>query len=84
MPPDGWLPRQSYSSLRERGLETIKTYADMMKFDDHELLATEYGFMVPIDGTWDYELNEPHYLAGSVDRVAMRPLRLASMGAMDP
>jgi hypothetical protein len=48
-----WLAGQSYASLRERGLDTIKSYADLTKFDDHELLATEFSFMVRVDGSWD-------------------------------
>lgn len=72
VPADGWLPRAGYAELRARGLDAIRKYADLIKFDDHELLALEYGFMVPIDGTWDYELNQPHMLGGSVDRLAAR------------
>ena len=72
VPADGWLPRQSQSSLRVKGLETIARYADLIQYDDHELLATEFNFIVPITGTWDDELGEPHWLAGSVDRLASR------------
>ena len=38
-----------------KGLDTIRKYADLIRYDDHELLATEYPFIVPIDGTWDDE-----------------------------
>ena len=72
VPPDGWLPRQGYSELRQRGIDCIKKYADLVRFDDHELLGTEFGFVVPIDGTWDDDLGEPHKLGGSVDRLAVR------------
>ena len=72
VPNDGWLPRQGYSELRARGIEAIKKYADLIRFDDHELLATEYSFIVPIHGTWDYDLGQPHELAGSIDRLAVR------------
>jgi hypothetical protein len=34
--------------------------------------ATEFEFVVPIDGTWDDELGEPHVLAGAIDRLAVR------------
>jgi hypothetical protein len=71
-PVDLWLPKQSYGELRARGMESIRAYAQLMRFDDHELLATEYGFTVPIAGTWDDDLNEPHILAGTVDRLAVR------------
>jgi hypothetical protein len=72
VPADGWLPRQGFSELRARGIDAIRKYADLIRYDDHELLGIEYGFMVPIDGTWDEDLGEPHILAGSVDRLAIR------------
>lgn len=72
VPADGWLPQQGYSQLRVKGLDTIRKYADLIRFDNHELLATEYPFIVPLPGTWDDELGEPHWLAGSVDRLAAR------------
>lgn len=50
---DGWLPRQSYGELRNKGVEILKKYADLVQFDDQELLATEFSFCVPIQGTWD-------------------------------
>lgn len=37
----------------------------------------------PIDGTWDEELGEPHYLAGSVDRLAVRFYRRALTVCID-
>src|SRR5437764_14044055 len=40
VPPDGWLPKQGFNELRERGIEAIKKYTDLIRFDDHELLAT--------------------------------------------
>lgn len=72
VPSNGWLPRQGYSELRARGIDAIKKYADLIRYDEAELLATEYGFMVPIEGTWDYELEQPHILAGAVDRMVAR------------
>ena len=72
IPNDGWLPRQGYSEMRKRGINAIRQYADLLRFDDHELLGTEYSFQVPIAGTWDDELDEPHVLAGSIDRLACR------------
>jgi len=72
VPADGWLPRRSYGELRVRGVETIRAYADLIRFDEHEMLALEFGFVVPIDGTWDEELGEPHMLAGTVDRLLVR------------
>lgn len=58
--------------LRSRLPRSRQSPADLIRFDDHELLGLEYGFQVPIDGTWDDDLGEPHYLAGSIDRLAIR------------
>lgn len=71
-PVDVWIPRQGYNELRERGMDAIRAYCQLVKLDEHELLAVEYGFQVPIDGTWDDELGEPHVLAGTVDRLGIR------------
>lgn len=71
-PVDLWLPRQGYSELRIKGADAIRTYCQLVKIDDHELLATEYGFSVPIFGTWDEDLQEPHTLNGTIDRLAVR------------
>lgn len=72
VPPDGWLPRQGYNEMRQRGVDTIMKYADLIRYDDHELLGLEYGFVVPVPGTWDEDLGEPHLLGGSIDRLATR------------
>lgn len=72
VPPDGWLGLDKYGSLREKGLAAIRKYFEITDFDDIELLGTEFGFVVPIAGTWDEELEEPHYLAGSIDRLVVR------------
>jgi hypothetical protein len=47
------LPRQGYSELRQKGIDTLRKYASLIAFDDHETLGLEYSFQVPIDGTWD-------------------------------
>lgn len=65
IPRDGWLPKHSYGELRERGLRIIREYAEFMRFDEHEVLALEYQFVVPVAGT-------PHYLTGTVDRLSVR------------
>jgi hypothetical protein len=67
-----WYPQHTYGGLRTRGMEAIKAYAQLMKYDDHELLATEFSFRVPIVGTWDETTEEPHTLVGTVDRLAVR------------
>ena len=71
VPPDGWLPRQGYGELRLRGIDSIKKFADLIRYDDSTLLATEYPFIVPLPDTWDDELGEPHWLAGAIDRLTM-------------
>src|SRR4051794_27409262 len=70
--PDGWLRTHSYGSLREKGLDAIRKCADLIKYDDHELLATEFAFVLPVLGTWDFELKESHILADGVDRGRVR------------
>jgi ATP-dependent helicase/DNAse subunit B len=71
-PVDTWLPRQGYAELRSRGINAIRTWAALTRYDDQVLLATEYSFQVPIDGTWDEDTGEPHILAGTIDRLAVR------------
>lgn len=83
VPPDGWLPRQSYAEMRSRGIESIKKYCDLVRYDDLELLAIEYGFVVPIVGTWDDDLGEPHMLGGTIDRLAMRHYKRQLCVAVD-
>lgn len=71
VPNDGWLPRMSYNDLRVRGPEVIRQYADLIRFDPHQTIATEYEFVVPIDGTWDEDEGRPHRLAGAIDKLAI-------------
>lgn len=65
VPQDGWLPRQDYNTLRQKGVEALRRYAELSNYDEHEVLALEYDFIVPVAGT-------PHYLAGTIDRLAVR------------
>jgi hypothetical protein len=67
--PNDWLRGHSFSLLRDKGITTLRGYADLQAPDDTNLLALEYGFQVPIPGTWDEDLGEPHILAGSIDRL---------------
>jgi hypothetical protein len=69
--PDGWLPRQSYADLRLRGIETLTKYAAGMHGRPRTLLACEYRFQVPVDGTWDDVAGEPHILFGTLDRLQL-------------
>lgn len=73
-PVEHWLPHQSYAGLARKGRDAIAWYADAVKDRDEELLATEYSFQVPIEGTWDYDLDEPHILVGTIDRLKITPL----------
>lgn len=83
VPDDGWLPRQGYNELRNKGVEVIRRYAGLVNFRDEELLGTEVSFIVPIHGTWDYDEEQPHHLAGSIDRLAARYYRRALFLAVD-
>lgn len=70
IPLDGWLPRQSYSSLRTRGIRTLRAYADMIGVDDHELLALELPFAVPLRDA--NGRSTEFWLCGTIDRLAVR------------
>ncbi len=71
-PVEVWLRGQSYAGLARIGVEGLTWYAEYARDADEELLATEYSFQVPIEGTWDYDLDEPHILVGTIDRLAAR------------
>lgn len=72
-PVDIWIGRDTQSSLAQNGVETLKRYWDLKRFDDdEELLALEISFVVPIHGTYDPDTGKPHYLAGTIDRLALR------------
>lgn len=74
-PVQEWLPRQDYSTLRALGIDNIRAYCVSMQLDDSSLLATEIGFQVPIPGTHDEDTGQPHILAGTIDRLALRRYR---------
>lgn len=67
-----WIRKDSYGSLLAKGVETLRRYAALKPFSSEELLALEYEFTVPIHGTVDRQTGEPHLLAGTVDRLAIR------------
>jgi hypothetical protein len=75
IPANGWLPRHTYSSLREQGLNSIQQYADMLKWDDAQVLALEFPFEVPLHGTLDQATGEPHTISGFVDRLTARHVK---------
>lgn len=70
-PVELWLPRQSYGGMLRSGVEAIHWYAEWSQQSGGELLATEFAFKVPIEGTWDEDADEPHTLVGTIDRLAM-------------
>lgn len=74
-PVDTWLPKQDYSTLRATGIDNIRAYCTLMQLDESTLLATEIGFQIPIPGTFDEDQGEPHVLAGTIDRLALRRYR---------
>lgn len=62
---DVWLRFDSYGSLRQKGLNTLRHYAELWPLDKHELLSLEHAFEVPVDGT-------EHTISGYVDRLVVR------------
>lgn len=44
--PDYWPKYTSYGSLKEKGVEIIKDFADRNRWESRKILATEYGFLV--------------------------------------
>lgn len=83
VPSDGWLPNSGYMELRARGIECLYAYPEFMQFGMHQVLALEYGFMVPVIGTWDDDLGEPHMLGGTVDRLAIRQKRRQTLVSIE-
>lgn len=71
-PVEVWIARDSYASLQRKGVDTLRKYADLLRFDESEVLALEYEFIVPVHGTFDPETQQPHQLAGTVDRLVAR------------
>jgi hypothetical protein len=73
-PVDTWLPRQTYSILLERGIESLTRLWDTLQLQDYEVLGLEFSFVVPILGTSDVD-GEPLYLGGTIDRLIMREIK---------
>lgn len=69
IPSGGWLPMHSYGELRKRGVDTLRKYADVLRHDDHELLALEFEFVVPLHMMVN---GREVFLAGTADRLAAR------------
>lgn len=66
----GWIGKDSYGEMRKRGVTMLRRYADYLRVDDHELLGLETEFIVPVRGL--EVLGRPVYLAGTMDRLAVR------------
>lgn len=62
---DGWGRGHSYGRLLERGVNIIRNYWDTMRYEEREILALEYEFIVPIPGT-------DHHLGGTLDQLNAR------------
>jgi hypothetical protein len=73
--PEIWIGRDSWGSLRAKGVDILKKYWDLKRYDDEEVLALEIPFAVPLHGTMDVETGEPHVLLGTIDRLAVRRYR---------
>lgn len=71
-PVEIWIGRDSYGALLAKGLDTIKKYWDLKRYDDEEVLALEIPFVVDLPGTMDRETGKPHQLAGTIDRLSLR------------
>lgn len=61
--PEIWPRGSSYSSLRERGVQIIRAYAEQLKWDERTVVATEHRFLVPFG---------KHELTGVVDLLEVR------------
>lgn len=74
-PVELWLPRQTFGGLLAKGQESIRWYAQAAREEESQVIATEIGFQVPIKGTWDDHLGEPHVLAGTIDILKVKPVK---------
>lgn len=61
--PDYWPKFTSYGSLREKGVDILRLYAEKAKWDASRVIASEYHFLVPFG---DHELH------GFVDRLEVK------------
>lgn len=64
--------RDSYGSLRQRGLDAIVKYAEVWRADKHELLSLEHPFEVPVQGSVDPMTGALNTISGFVDRLTLR------------
>lgn len=64
--------RDSYGSLRQRGLDAVVKYAEVWRADQHELLSLEHPFEVPVQGSFDPQTGELNTISGFVDRLVLR------------
>ncbi|MGZ4745632.1 MAG: RecB family exonuclease [Oryzihumus sp.] len=67
-----WRAKESYGSLRERGLQMIRVYWTMQAGKKDSLLSLEHPFEVPVLGTVDRVTGQPHTLSGYVDRLGYK------------
>lgn len=74
-PVEIWIMGQSFSKLRDQGVETIRRYWDLLSYRDEQVLALEYSFLIDLPGTVDDQTGDPHQLAGTIDRLVARKYR---------
>jgi hypothetical protein len=82
-PVEIWQPKHTYGTLLTQGLETLARYHALKPYASEQLLALEYEFVVPVDGTVDRTTGEPHLLGGTIDRLALRKHRGKPIVAVD-
>lgn len=61
--PEYWPRFTSFGSLRQRGIEILRSYHDSMRWDEREVIATEHRFLVPFGR---------HELEGTADLLEVR------------
>jgi hypothetical protein len=71
-PVTHWRDKESYGSLRIRGLEMIRNYWVKAEADKYQALGLEFPFEVPVPGTVDRVTGEPHTISGFIDKLAHR------------
>lgn len=61
--PEDWPKGSSFGGYRQRGIDTLRGYAEHLRWDDRTVLATEHEFLVPFG---EFELY------GFIDLVELR------------
>jgi hypothetical protein len=72
--PTHWREKESYGSLRVRGLAMIDTYWVMAESKRGTTLGLEFPFEVEVEGTVDKLTGRPHTLSGYVDKLQYKTI----------